>query len=236
VIFTEHGRLSDAPPSSKRRIANRVLAAFPHAVYAVSDDVRQHLVGEGFAAKSVGVIYNGIDVGPLPAPAVRAEVRRELGASEDTLVLGTIARLDPVKDLDTLLTAAADVARHRPLAVVVIGDGAERARLEARARALGIERHVRWLGHREDARRWLAGCDAYVNSSISEGVSTCARLVPSRDPSRLVEALAGLGADPALRAALGRAARQRVEQRFTLDRMVREYEEVYRRATNDRMP
>ena len=113
---------------------------------------------------------------------------------------------------------------------------------------------MRFVGHREDARDLLAACDLYANSSISEGISltileamaaglpvvatrvggtpeivdaTCGRLVPSRDPRALADALTALAADAALREPLGRQARARVEQRFTLDRMVREYRDTY---------
>ena len=114
---------------------------------------------------------------------------------------------------------------------------------------------VRFLGHRDDARELLAACDVYANSSISEGVSltileamaaglpvvatrvggtpeivddTCGRLVPARDPEALAAALAELARDRgASPRRSGRGARARVEQHFTLDRMVREYRDAY---------
>ena len=87
------------------------------------------------------------------------------------MVIGTIARLDPVKDLGTLIRAVAELSRHVAATLVVVGDGSERAALETLARDLGVSDRVRFLGQRDDAREWLAGCDVYVNSSISEGVS-----------------------------------------------------------------
>jgi glycosyltransferase involved in cell wall biosynthesis len=57
--------------------------------------------------------------------------------------------------------------------------------------------------------------------------ATCGRLVPSRDPGALAAALAALAADPGLRQALADTARARVERQFTLDRMVREYRDLY---------
>ena len=89
IVFTEHGRLSDAGPSAKRRLANRVLSWFPDEVYTVSGELRSHIVEEGFPSGRVGVIYNGIAVGALPEPGVRQEVRNELGASPDTFLVGT---------------------------------------------------------------------------------------------------------------------------------------------------
>ncbi len=257
VVYTEHGRLSDAPPSAKRRLANALFARLPHAVYAVSADLRRHIVEEGFPAERVGVIYNGIDLGILPTPADRASVRAELGVHPDALVVGTIARLDPVKDLPTMIEAVARLRRSTPALLLVIGDGAERSALERAAAAAGAQETVRFLGHREDARRWLAGCDVYANSSIHEGVSLTileamsaglpvvasrvggtpeivpeevGRLVAPRDPGALAAALAALAADGPQRQQLGRAARRHVEERFTIERMVREYRDVYLRV------
>jgi len=255
IVFTEHGRLSDAPPSAKRRTANRVLAHAPREVVTVSSDLKRHLVAEGFPTTRVNVIYNGIDVGALPAVGMRARVRKELGIPDNALVVGTVARLDPVKDIPTLIRAVAQ--RHSagvPTILLVIGDGSERAHLEASAREVGTPSSVRFLGHRDDARDLLAACDLYANSSISEGISltileamaaglpvvatrvggtpeivdaSCGRLVPSRDPDALAATLTALAQDAPLRLALGREARARVEQRFTLDRMIREYRDVY---------
>jgi glycosyltransferase involved in cell wall biosynthesis len=254
IVFTEHGRLSDAPPSAKRRTANRVLAHAPHGVVTVSSELKQHLVAEGFPTGKVSVIYNGIDVGVVPGRDMRARVRLELGIPDEAVVVGTVARLDPVKDLETLIRAVGQQELRAPMILLVIGDGSERGRLEASAREVGAESFVRFLGHREDARDLLSACDLYANSSISEGISltileamaaglpvvatrvggtpeivdaTCGRLVPPRDPDALARTLAVLAADPVLRQRLGQEGRNRVEQRFTLERMVREYRDAY---------
>jgi glycosyltransferase involved in cell wall biosynthesis len=256
IVFTEHGRLSDAPPSAKRRTANRVLAHAPREVVTVSAELKQHLVAEGFPTGKVSVIYNGIDVGDVPGGDARRQMRQRLNIPDDAVVVGTVARLDPVKDLHTLIRAVCQSGRQpqTPLVLLVIGDGSERASLEASAHEAGAGSLVRFVGHREDARDLLAACDVYANSSISEGISltileamaaglpvvatsvggtpeivdtTCGRLVPARDAQALAEALTALAADPALRRLLGRQARARVEERFTLDRMVREYRDTY---------
>ena len=69
LVFTEHGRLADRPPSRKRFAANQVLRHLPNRVFTVSEDLKRHLVREGFAAGRVEVIYNGIDIGPSPGPS-----------------------------------------------------------------------------------------------------------------------------------------------------------------------
>jgi glycosyltransferase involved in cell wall biosynthesis len=261
LVFTEHGRTSDAPPSAKRRTINWMLGRLPHRVFAVSEDLKVHLVAEGFARASVDVIYNGIDIGPLPTPALRAAKREALGLSESDLLIGTIGRLDPVKDLGTLITAVAQLPATVRKRLIIIGDGAERLRLERTAGELDDPSRVVFLGHRDDARDWLAACDVYVNSSVSEGVSltileamaaglpviatrvggtpevvneSCGRLIPSRDPSALTAALVTLAQNADQRRTLGQLARQRVETRFTVDRMVDQYRAVYESSNDNR--
>jgi glycosyltransferase involved in cell wall biosynthesis len=254
VVFTEHGRLSDAGPSAKRKLANRLLRNVPARVFAVSSELGEHLVDEGFLRQQVGVIYNGIDPGPAASPDSRARLRAQLAVSEDTFVIGTVARLDKVKDLGTLLHAIALVAREQAVRLIVIGEGAERRALEDEVETLGLSRSVHFLGARADAREWLWACDAYANSSISEGISltileamaaglpiaatrvggtpevvdeTCGRLVPARNPAALGAALLEFARSPSLRGSLGRNARKRLEARFAIDRMVSEYRDVY---------
>jgi glycosyltransferase involved in cell wall biosynthesis len=140
------------------------------------------------------------------------------------------------------------------LHLVVVGDGPERPALEAQTSSLGLASKVTFLGHREDARRWLSAADAYVSSSVSEGISltilegmsaglpviatavggtpeivdaSCALLVPSRDPAALTGAIVALARDPDRRRRLGEAARARVLASFTIDRMVASYRQVY---------
>ncbi len=256
VVFTEHGRLSDAPPSAKRRIANLVLGRLPARIYAVSRHLRRHMVAEGFPPHRVGVVYNGIDVGPPPAPEDRAEARRLLSVPGDRFLVGTVGRLDPVKDLAMLIAAVAALRRDVPAAeLVVVGDGPERERLAEAARAAGVAGAVRFTGHRGDVRRLLPALDIYANSSTHEGVSLTILeamaaglpvvatavggnpevvrdgetgvLVPARAPDALARAARDLAAAPAARRALGEAGRRRVETAFTIDRMVADYVRAY---------
>jgi glycosyltransferase involved in cell wall biosynthesis len=254
LIFTEHGRLSDAGPSSRRRVANRLLRLAPDRVFAVSAELKTHLVAEGLAAKSIGVIYNGIDPAGGPSVADRARIRQMLGVGDDVLTIGTVARLDPVKDLGTLIESVSHLAAERRVRLVIIGDGTELPRLKQIAAARGVSNDVTFAGHRDDARRWLAGFDVFANSSTSEGVSltileamaaglpvvatavggtpevvdaSSGCLVAPRDAVALAGAIRSLARDPARRAALGHAGRRRVETHFTLDRMVEDYRRVY---------
>lgn len=256
VVFTEHGRLSDARPSRKRRLLNPVLAHAATRIVSVSHDLKRHMVAEGLPARRIEVVHNGIDIGPEPDRDAAAALRRRLSLPADTPLVGTVARLDPVKHLQTLVEAIGHPAvRAAGLHLVVVGDGPERDRLEYESRARGLQPLVHFLGHRDDARSYLAGLDVYVNSSISEGISLTileamaagvpvvatrvggtpeivtddvGRLVPARDASALASSLAALAADPSLRAALGRAARARVAAHFTIETMTTRYLRLYR--------
>jgi glycosyltransferase involved in cell wall biosynthesis len=261
VVFTEHGRLSDAPPSAKRWLANQVMGRLPGAFYAVSEDLRQHLLAEGFRPDRVGVIYNGIELGTEPGPADREDARRRLGMVEEAFVIGAAGRLERVKDLGTLLEAFASVRARMPRArLVIVGGGAERLRLEQQVSALGLQRAVQFTGHRDDVRCLLPGFDVFVNSSTSEGVSLTILeamasrlpvvatrvggtpevvedglsgvLVPARAPGQLAHAIVELASHPDRAAPMGTAGRKRVEARFSIDRMVDRYAGVYDSLTS----
>jgi len=259
VVFTEHGRLSDAKPSTKRRLVNTLLGRLPSAIYAVSEDLRRHMIAEGLPGSRIGVVHNGIDPRFMPTAADRASERQLLGIDDDTFLVGTAARLDPVKDLETLIDGFARFGAHRGRsALCVIGDGPERSRLEEAARHAGVFERMRFTGHRSDVRRLLPALDVYVNSSTTEGISLTileamaaglpvvathvggnpevvidhetGLLVRPRSGVALAAALNELAAAPQRAVVMGAAGRFRVKRHFTLDRMTDQYARVYRRA------
>ena len=256
IVFTEHGRLNDDPPSRRRKLANQVFGRVPSSIFAVSSNLRSFMIDEGFAQDQVGVIRNGIDLGPLPTPGGRLDARSRLGISPDEFVVGAIGRLDPVKSLDTLIDAIRVMPQSaRRWRLVLMGDGPERERLQARVAASGALDMVTFTGHRADVRELLPAIDVYVNCSVFEGISLtileamaarvpvvasrvggtpevvidgeCGYLVEPRDPRALASAISNLQDRPDLALAFGRAGRVRVEKHFSIDRMVREYAAVY---------
>jgi glycosyltransferase involved in cell wall biosynthesis len=255
VIYTEHGRLSDDPPSRKRRMVNRLLTRGVHDLVAVSHDLRSHLLDEALPER-MRVIWNGIDPGEAPSPESRAAARAALRATGDEYLVATVARLDPVKDLGTLIRAVAATRRQgQRLLLAIIGDGQERAALESMTAAEGVADAVRFLGHRDDARALLAGADVYANSSTSEGISLTlleamaaelpvvatgvggspevvvngetGRTVPARDASAMAGALLDLDTNRSTALRMGREGRRRVLRHFTIDRMVQDYASIY---------
>jgi sugar transferase (PEP-CTERM/EpsH1 system associated) len=245
VVHTRHGvAFGDNKGQGRRlfwlacRLADRVAS--------VSEDAARLSAREGGLRAGKGLtIWNGIDV---QAFAFRGP------APDGDLV--TVSRLEPVKDLTTLLKAMAIAQRARPaLRLRVVGDGSERPNLERLARSLGLEDAVSFLGERRDVAEILSTAGAFVSSSTTEGVSltlleamavglpvvatavggnpevavqgVTAVLVPPGDPEALASAIVATAGDPARAAEMGRAARARVESRFDVRQMVRAYEGVY---------
>jgi L-malate glycosyltransferase len=255
LVFTEHGKLSDAGPSLKRRLVNPILSLRPGQLYAVSADLKQHMVAEGFPARRLSVLYNGIDPGERPTALHRHAARIALGLPEDAFIVGTAGRLDPVKNLQLLLQAQALLlSRHANARVVIIGDGAERAALEAKAAELGISGSVCLPGYRQEVRFLMSAFDVYVNCSTYEGVSlTILEAMASTLPvvatpvggnpevvvdqntgvlvqgraRVLADAISSLAIDPRRRRVMGDAGRRRVTRHFSIARMVEQYANAY---------
>jgi glycosyltransferase involved in cell wall biosynthesis len=250
LIFTEHGRLTDDPPSSKRRWANAVLAHAADAVFAVSEDLQRHLAREGFSSRAVRVLHNGIEPGPRPDAHARLTARRRLAVAEDRCVIMSVARVDPVKDLTTLIRAFARVHTARPhVSLVIVGEGPERAALEHAIAEEGVSGAVTLTGHRSDVRELRAAADIFEGVSltvleamaaglpvVATGVGATPEvvsaetgvLVAPRDPERLAGALIALVDAPDRRKKLGANGRARLEQDFSIERIVQEYASAYR--------
>jgi glycosyltransferase involved in cell wall biosynthesis len=174
VVHTEHGR-PDPVPLSDRLIDNRA-SRWTDVVIAVSDALagvlRRQVVHD---PARVRVITNGVDIDHLRPPADRAGLRKDLGFPSGAPVIGSIGRLEPVKNYQLALRAFARLLEGAgdetsPL-LVIAGDGSERPALEALAYTLGIAPRVRFLGWRADADRLYGAFDLFTLTSLSEGTS-----------------------------------------------------------------
>jgi glycosyltransferase involved in cell wall biosynthesis len=139
-------------------------------VVVVSKDMERQLQGRTGRAK-LAQIYNGIELDRLPKQFDRPGLLRELGLAEDVRLVGAVGRLVPVKGLNYLLNAAAIVALEHPeMHFLIVGDGPSRGKLERQARELGIEDHVHFLGHRDDATNIIGCLDVLAMPSLHEGI------------------------------------------------------------------
>ena len=138
----------------------------------VSDAMVDLLISRGFAPDRFFAIYNGIDFTPAPPQGDRLAYLRGLGADvdEDSVVVGIAARLNPVKDMSTLVRGfAAGYQKCKRLRLVIAGDGEERDKLGALAKELGVEQQVTFAGWISGGMdRFYSALDINALTSLSE--------------------------------------------------------------------
>lgn len=184
VVHTFHGNvLRGYFGSARSRLflqLERGLACASTRVIAISARQAQEIVDLGIAPRDrIAEIPLGLDLAPfLSAPHGR--FRAELGITAEVPLVGIVARLVPIKAIDVFLAAAALVRARVPEATfAVVGDGELRGELVARARALGLDPHVRFLGWRADLPSIYRDLDVLALTSRNEGT-----------PVSVIEALA----------------------------------------------
>ena len=172
VIFTEHGRFYPDSTSWKRQLVNPVLMRATKKATAISHATKDALEEYEFIPKArIDVIYNGIKSLQVDN-TIKAVTKSELAIPEESIVLGTIARFDPIKNQEMMIKAfSAALKENQNLVLVLVGDGEMRPTLEALVQKEGIEDHVRFTGYIKDPSRYLAIMDIFLLSSLSEGTS-----------------------------------------------------------------
>jgi glycosyltransferase involved in cell wall biosynthesis len=233
-----------------------ILARFPRLI-AVSSDIRNELVKHGADPSRITTVLNGIDHRRYKRDRSReAEVRASLGLSAADVVIGAVGRLEPQKRFDLLLDAFAALNARRPeTRLVIVGEGSQRALLEAKRRALTLENICTFLGHLADVAPAHHVFDVFVQSSDYEGTPNAVleamaletpivatdvggtaelvddgvhgRIVPPGDVNRLNGAIEWLLADRARAAAMARNARRRAEGELSFESRVRRVEAIY---------
>jgi glycosyltransferase involved in cell wall biosynthesis len=258
VLLTEHGRFFPDYPSRKRKWFHRLLADPRDRYIAVGKSVRQALIdNEGLPQARVEVVYNGVDFESWsPSAGTRQAARAQLGVSENSFVVLQVARLDPIKDHATALRAI-ELANRRngPVHLFIVGEGPQRAEIEQHIRNRSLGQRVTMLGLRNDVRNLLAAADAFLLTSVSEGIpvtvleamaaevpvvatnvgglpelvcdGTNGLLAPPGDASKLAEAILRLTDAPALAGQLASRAKRRVEMEFSESGMIGAYERIY---------
>ncbi|MHB9134481.1 MAG: glycosyltransferase [Armatimonadota bacterium] len=194
---------------------------------------------------------------PLPAAWQREKARRELGITREELIVGAMGRLVPQKGMDLLLQSAEEILPEGfpHVSLMIWGDGPERRHLLEWAERLRVKRVI-FAGKTDNPWQAFAAMDIYCNFARWEGgpytvleAMACGvpvvasmvpgnadyvidgqtgRVVPTDLPGPGAVALHELLIDADLRQDYGAAGRRRVEQKYTLERMVRTTAELYR--------
>ena len=257
VVYTEHGREHYDPPLM-RWIDGRA-ARKTDAVIAVSDRLGKYLSRVvGVAPEKIHTIHNGVDTTRFTPGCAPRDFRASLNIPQDSIVIGSVGRLEAVKSYEILLDAAALLRKswRQPFHIVVFGDGRQREALLARAARLGISDIVRLPGWCDEPLKAHRLIDVFVLSSQSEGQSVSlleamacgsapvvsnvganaemlgpafrSHVVPPNRPRLLADALGALSSREKIRG-VGLAMRDRVVDHYSVDRMMTGYETLYRR-------
>ncbi|MBF6599301.1 MAG: glycosyltransferase [Dehalococcoidia bacterium] len=264
VVVTEHD-VPPAHPGWLRRLVQFATDRAVHATIAVSRRNAALRAARSSPRRSTfAAILNGVplpDLNGAERREHRAAVRAELGIADDAIVIGSVVRLADGKGLPDLIEAYAMLRPSRPCELLLVGDGPLRPQLAALADRLGAP--ARFAGERSDVARFLDAMDIFA-LAVPAGSMSIALLeamargvppvitfcgpeeavidgetglgAPPSDPAGLAVVLRRLVGDAALRERLGVAARQHVQEHFSMARVADDVLAVYAAARRRRLP
>ena len=232
----------------------KFLAKRTHFLVAIGNQVKNDLVNAGIGEESqYSVFFPGL---PQPRTASKADLRKHLELDPAAIYCTFVGRLTQIKRPDRLLDiAAAMVKREVPIHFLIAGEG--ELFESSKARAASEKLPVTFLGWRKDIDELFAASDIAILTSDNEGipltliqaaqaglpivapaVGSISDIVDndktgfliSPQPGAMASALSALATDSELRNRLGAAGKTRADQYFSLERMLRDHTEIYKRS------
>lgn len=255
VVSTRHSLVA-RPRNLTMERKYRIAAKFCDWIVGICDATTENIREAGSAPdRKIVRVYNGT----LPMPREGAEVK----LPKPGFTLLYIGRLEPVKNLGHLLEAfRRALDRFGNLHLWIVGDGTERARLVEISTNLHLQDNVTFWGQQMDVAPFLLSADAFVMSSVSEGLpmsllqalsvglpavvtdvggmgevvrfAGAGAVVPVGDPEAMASAMVRMASRADERQAFAQNAASAFEAHFTLSAVVREYESLYRNTPRAR--
>jgi len=259
VIYRIGGwTFNDPWPKWKKRFylwLERWTAKFKDIIVNNAESDQKQAQKLGIKAKDkIITIHNGVDTNMIFLS--REEARSVLNVHSTNLIIGTIANLYPAKGINYLVEAATLLIKEYPdLMFVVIGEGAERKKIENQIKKLELKKNFILLGSISDAYKYLKMFDIFVLPSVKEGfpwtileamaadvpiIATKVGGVPEvienekngllvspESSKELDEAIKKLLSDNDLREAFAQEAKRTVEGKFNLKQMIQQYEDLF---------
>lgn len=203
------------------------------------------------------IIYNGIPVNCFQLKKnIRFSYRKKENLKESDIIFLHIARFSPQKNHRLLIKAFGQAAKQCPnLKLFLVGDGELRIKIEKFVKEERFKQNIYFLGLRQDTSELLASCDTFILSSDWEGTpmtileamaakkpiiatavggtpelvenGVTGLLVPPKNTQTLSEAMLRLANNPILREKMGREGQRNVFERFDINQIARQYEELY---------
>lgn len=255
LLMQEHGRFFPEFKSNKRILVNKlIIAPLTYRFVAVSEDIKSRLsLYEGINHSKIEVVYNGVMAKPLMPKAL---IRRELGFRDDDFLVGSVGRLDRIKNIPLLLKSIGKAIKTAPnLRGVIIGDGQQYDEINKMIADMELGEIVKLVGFRNNAASLINGFDLFILPSFSEGISLALLeamamgipviatdvggnpevvingqtgwMVPSNNEHVLANTILEALANPERRQQFGLAAKERFYQGFAFERMLGKYQELY---------
>jgi glycosyltransferase involved in cell wall biosynthesis len=244
------------------KIRGWILRNFSDCVITISDALKDLIAeNEGIDRKRMVTVYYGLE--HLHSGEGGLTVRREFNLDPDTPLLVDVGRLIPVKSHDTLIRALTRIIPSFPnLRLFIIGEGILKEELKELVRTLGLEDHVIFTGYREDVSRFMKDADLFIFPTLGEGfglvlleamvfkkpvVATrvmsipeivedgrSGLLVPPRHPEELADAILQLLNDKKRAESFGNRGFDILSSKFSIERMVKETEQIYDRLLKEK--
>ncbi|MCK5512598.1 MAG: glycosyltransferase family 4 protein, partial [Thermodesulfovibrionia bacterium] len=239
-------------------IVERFIAYFTDTINALTELEKQDLTAYKVAQPAkVVVINSGLELERYRGISIDAgKKRNELRVGQDTMLVGMIGRLEPVKGPEYFIEAIYFITEKFPeVRFLIAGDGALRNELEFRCKKLNIFDKLIFTGWREDVPEILSVLDIVVVPSLNEAVGrilieagACGKpvvatrvggipevvqdnqtgiLVPPRDAYELARAVISLLEDKNKRQKMGETAKNWVDDKFSASRMVKGFSDLY---------
>ncbi len=262
-IYSYRGKtIEDTIHIPKRRvIAQRVFSYFCDAVITNSKVSRKEYSTDiGINSENISVIYNGVDTNLFnPIRSIKVNKKKEgLGIKETELVIGYVARFDPVKGVHNLLKAFSKLPHElqQKCKLLLVGDGPERKNIEILSQKLGIEKELVFTGMKKNVSDYLKIMDIYIQPSLFENISNSVLeamatglpvvatnvgginevlthgknglVVTLGNDREMANAIKILIQNPDYRNMIGSAARKRVLESFSIGKMTADYEMKYK--------
>lgn len=250
IIFTAHGWAFNEPRPLYQKLIIKFFVwltiLLSHKTICVSEQSKTDVESWPFIRSKLTVVHNGVEKFEI---IPREQARRALGIHDDTLVVGTLAELHPIKGLDLLIEAWDKFSKNRHVHLMILGEGEARKDLEELITVLGLTSSVTLKGYMENARQYLHAFDIFCLPSRSEnlpyaileagiaGLPTIASevggipeiietgingvLVEKENPEIIFSTLLLLAENAPLRERLGVKLKEDVTENFSVEKMLR---------------
>lgn len=261
IIHTDHGRLVPDRKSAiwEDRFASYLMDRF----VGVSEALTQCLASTVKVKKGIlTTIVNGVDSKIFIPTGSDEKIarRKQFGISASARIIGTVCRLDKIKNLNMLIESVPAISKKIPnCQILIVGDGPEENYLRELSRRLNMDEKIIFMGRVADVEYLLPVFDIYVNTSVSEGTSmtileamSCGLpVVASSVGGNVVlvddyngalflsdradlfqECIINLLSNPTVLKKMGIESRERVDRRFSYDKVVEKYESLYCELVN----